>query len=155
MISTDYGFCRLLSLQSLQTLEADKRISYQNNASLLALYYVTLIATLIRPCKLERDTKWGIAILHSSKHRQHCAISGVAYDSGVWGNHTVVKRKMFGREKLPSLTRSQLSKAVTPGLPSSPFSPLAPDMPGTPGNPWEQFPSHSSCVIHIETCIHV
>lgn len=39
---------------------------------------------------------------------------------------------------VPSLTLSQLSMGVTPGLPVSPFSPLAPAMPGTPGSPWEQ-----------------
>lgn len=41
-MSTDRWLCRLLSgLQPLQTLQADKRICYQSNASLLALYYVT------------------------------------------------------------------------------------------------------------------
>lgn len=54
-----------------------------------------------------------------------------------------------------SLTKSQLSKGVTPGLPWSPFSPLAPTIPGTPGNPWEHPPSQSSCVTHNETSTHV
>lgn len=55
----------------------------------------------------------------------------------------------------PSLTLSQLSMGVTPGLPSSPFSPLAPDMPGTPGNPWEQFSPQPSWVIeHTHTQKH-
>ena len=45
---------------------------------------------------------------------------------------------MDNQQERSTLTLSQLSKGVTPGLPSSPFSPLAPAMPGTPGDPWEQ-----------------
>lgn len=106
MISTDHWLCRLLSLQSLQTLEADKIISYQSNALLLALYYVRRITTHIEK---ERDKELPVPA---------------------------------------SLTLSQLSKGVTPGLPWSPFSPLAPVVPGTPGIPMEQFPSSQPfCVV--------
>lgn len=146
MISTDRWLCRLLSLQSLQTLEADRRISYQSNALLLLSDFShqavqTWVRCRTRHCHKAREQTQRLC------DERRC--------TWFWERRITERSWKCLDKTLPvpqSLTLSQLSKGFTPGLPSSPFSPLAPAMPGTPGNPWEQ-PSPQSPWRHTHTTV--
>lgn len=102
---------------------------------------VTLRANHIKPCTVEFNAK------------RHCHFAFSKHIAA--GLLFPMILNLENHRVHASLTKSQLSKGVTPGLPWSPFSPLAPTIPGTPGNPWEHPPSQSSCVTHNETSTHV
>lgn len=82
---------------------------------------VQLARSRVKPCKLEHNAGCHFFFPFPSDSATNKEILLVTF-------HMI----------LQSLTLSQLSMGVTPGLPVSPFSPLAPAMPGTPGSPWEQ-----------------
>lgn len=156
---TDHCLCRLLPVQCLQALHADKRekISYTSGTIIMMQRGVRLISTHIKPHYIKFNVKWGRFVLHTV-HRSSTAntktillpafpmILDVDVDVESWWKWRWVCSNvtLSSRPISPSHSRPQGLRQACPGLPFLPWHQPCPEPLASPGSS----PQHSPPAAH-------